>query len=46
VTLLLFHPAAFGAGTMDAVMAGAVVSVVNVCEITALELPARSKTVS
>jgi hypothetical protein len=46
VTFVLFHPAALGGGTMDAAMVGGVVSVSKVCEITVLELPERSKTVS
>src|ERR1700722_1025575 len=46
VTLVLFHPAAFGRGKTETAIVGTVVSVVNVCETTLLELPARSKTVN
>jgi len=46
VTLVLFQPAAFGAGNTEAAIVGAIVSVVNVSEITSLEFPDPSKTVS
>jgi hypothetical protein len=39
VTLVLFQPAAFGTGNTEAAIVGGIVSVVNVCEITPLELP-------
>jgi hypothetical protein len=46
VTLELFHPAEFGAGVAEAVMAGAMESVLNVSEIATAGLPERSATVN
>jgi len=46
VTFALFHPAEFGAGVTAAVIVGAIVSVVNACEIATAELPDRSTTIN
>src|SRR2546427_415140 len=46
VTLELFQPPELGAGTTEAEIVGAIVSVVKACEIATAELPDRSTTIN